>query len=173
MSEALEHPMRRPTIEKVVVNMSIGRGGRDLENAEAILESITGQRPVRTIAKQTRPEFNLREGQPVGAKVTLRGETATSFLETALSFVDLSRSQFDETGNISFGIEEHTQFPGQEYSPDIGLYGMDVTVNIVRPGTRIRKRNRARRDIPDSHRVSPEDAMAYLADEFEVTFSDE
>ena len=162
------HEMREPQIEKVVVHMGVGTGGVDLQNAEAILEEITGQEPVRTTAKRTEPEFGIREGDPIGAKVTLRDELAVDFLERGLAIADLSRSQFDETGNVSFGIEEHTDFPSQEYDPNIGIYGLDVTVNLVRPGYRVSKRDAVTRHIPQNHRLTPNDAIAYLEEEFDV-----
>ena len=173
MSSAPEQPMREPTVEKVVVNMSVGQGGRALEHAEDILASITGQQPVRTEATQTVPAFDIRQGSPIGAKVTLRGDSAEAFLEEALSLVELSADQFDETGNVSFGIDEHTDFPDQEYDPNVGLYGLDVTVNLVRPGYRVSKRDRATRPIPDGHRLDPDDAIAYLQSTYEVTITDE
>lgn len=173
MSEAMTTDMRQPRVEKVVVNMSIGRGGADLEHAEEILESITGQQPVRTEAKQTVPAFDIREGRPIGAKVTLRGERAESFLETALDLVTLAPGQFDETGNVSFGIQEHTDFPSQEYDPMIGLYGLDVTVNLTRPGYRIAKRDRGTRSIPEEHRLEPSQAISYLESRYGVEVNDE
>jgi large subunit ribosomal protein L5 len=160
--------MRRPRVEKVVVHMGVGRGGRELANAEEILAEIAGQEPVRTTAKRTIQEFNVREGDPIGAKVTLRGDLAEEFLETALPAADISASQFDETGNFSFGVEEHTEFPSQEYDPEIGIYGLDVTVNLVRPGYRVHKRDKASTQIPGNHRLTPEDAVAFLESEFDV-----
>jgi large subunit ribosomal protein L5 len=165
---AVEHEMREPQVEKVVVHMGVGRGGRDLQNAEEILHDVTDQQPVRTQAKRTEPEFGIRQGEPIGAKVTLRGEDAHAFLEKALGIVSLSRSQFDETGNVSFGIAEHTDFEGQEYDPSIGIYGLDVTVNLVRPGYRVAKRDQRTRQIPSNHRLTPEDAVEYLEREFGV-----
>jgi large subunit ribosomal protein L5 len=162
------HEMREPTVEKVVVHMGVGEGGRTLADAEEILEGVTGQESVRTTAKRTKPDFDIREGDPIGAKVTLRGEDARDFLETALPLVELSRSQFDDTGNFSFGIEEHTDFPSQEYDPNVGIYGMDVTVNLVRPGYRVAKRDKVTRAIPSGHRLDPEDAVAYLETEMGV-----
>lgn len=173
MSEAATVDMREPRVEKVVVNMSIGRGGADLEHAEDILESITGQRPVRTEARQTIPAFDIREGRAIGAKVTLRGERAESFLETALDLVALSPSQFDETGNVSFGIQEHTDFPSQEYDPTVGLYGLDVTVNLTRPGYRVAKRDRGNRSIPENHRLDPSETISYLESRYGVEVTDE
>lgn len=168
MSEVEFHEMRQPQIEKVVVHMGVGRGGEALQNAEAILEDITNQTSVRTTATQTIPEFGTRAGEPIGAKVTLRGDAAIEFLETALQLVDISRSQFDDTGNLSFGIEEHTDFPGQEYDPDVGIYGLDVTVNLARPGYRVAKRDRAAKSIPTGHRLTPEAAIAFIEEAFNV-----
>jgi len=162
------HEMREPRIEKVVVHMGVGQGGRELANGEEILEEVAGQEPVRTTAKETIGEFGIRQGDVVGAKVTLRAEAAHEFLETALPIADLSASQFDDTGNFSFGVEEHTDFPSQEYNPNIGIYGLDVTVNMVRPGYRVAKRDKASRSIPSKHRLNPDDAVAYVEANFDV-----
>jgi len=166
------HEMRQPRIEKVVVHMGVGEGGRALANAEEILQELTDQQPVRTQAQTTEPEWGIREGEPIGAKVTLRGDIAEEFLERALPIADLSVSQFDETGNFSFGINEHTDFPSQEYDPNVGIYGLDVTVNLVRPGYRVSKRDKATRSIPSRHRLTPDDAIAYLEDTMAVTIAD-
>ncbi|AZH26263.1 50S ribosomal protein L5 [Haloplanus aerogenes] len=162
------HEMREPRIEKVVVHMGVGEGGRELADAEEILEDVTGQQSVRTQARRTVQEFNIREGDPIGAKVTLRGDDAADFLDTALTLVDLSAAQFDETGNFSFGIEEHTEFPSQEYDPNVGIYGLDVTVNMVRPGYRVAKRDKVSRSIPSGHRLDAADAIAFLEANFDV-----
>jgi large subunit ribosomal protein L5 len=168
-SEAAEfHEMRQPDVEKVVVHMAVGRGGEPLAQAEEILAEITGQTPVRTVAEATVQDFDVRAGDPIGAKVTLRGEDAEAFLDTALSFTEVSRSQFDETGNFSFGVEEHTDFPSQEYDPEIGIYGLDVTVNLVRPGYRVTKRDKVSRSIPSRHRLTAEDAIAFLEANYEL-----
>ncbi|MFC7046573.1 50S ribosomal protein L5 [Halobacteriaceae archaeon GCM10025711] len=168
MSEAEFHEMREPRIEKVVVHMGVGQGGVELQNAEEIIQAVTGQEPVQTLAKETNPEFGIRQGTPIGAKVTLRGEQAEEFLERALPLATLSRTQFDETGNVSFGIDEHTEFPSQEYDPNVGIYGLDVTVNLVRPGYRITKRDKRSRQVPSKHRLTTEDAIAFLEANFDV-----
>ncbi|WP_135535865.1 MULTISPECIES: 50S ribosomal protein L5 [Halostella] len=171
MSEADDaefHEMRRPQTEKVVVHMGVGEGGRELAKAEEILEEVTGQQSVRTQAKATNADFNIRKGDPIGAKVTLRGEDADEFLEKSLPLADVSASQFDDTGNFSFGVEEHTEFPSQEYDPSVGIYGLDVTVNLVRPGYRVSKRDKATRSIPSSHRLDEGDAVAFVESEFNV-----
>jgi large subunit ribosomal protein L5 len=162
------HEMREPTVEKVVAHMGVGQGGEPLATAEDILGEITDQRPVRTTAKRTIQDFNVREGDPIGAKVTLRGEAAEEFLEIALEIADVSPKQFDETGNFSFGIEEHTEFPSQEYDPTIGIFGLDVTVNLVRPGYRVHKRDKMSQAIPSRHRLTAEDAIAFLEANYDV-----
>ncbi|WP_254768873.1 50S ribosomal protein L5 [Salinilacihabitans rarus] len=167
------HEMREPRVEKVVVHMGVGQGGRDLGHAEDIIEEVTGQESVRTQAKSTEPDFGIRQGDPIGTKVTLRGDDAYEFLETALPLADVSRKQFDQTGNFSFGVEEHTEFPSQEYDPTVGIYGLDVTVNLVRPGYRVSKRDKATRSIPSRHRLTPEDAVAFLEANFDVEVTDD
>ena len=162
------HEMRTPSIEKVVVHMSVGEGGRELQNAQSILEEIAGQESVQTLAKRTVQEFNIREGDPIGAKTTLRGDDAHEFLETALPLTALSTSQFDDTGNFSFGVAEHTEFPSQEYDPQIGIYGLDVTVTLVRPGYRVSQRDKASRSIPSGHQMTTDDAASYVESTFDV-----
>jgi large subunit ribosomal protein L5 len=173
-SESAEfHEMREPTIEKVVVHMGVGEGGRELADAEDIIESVTGQESVRTQAKSTMPDFGIRQGDPIGTKVTIRGDDAEAFLETALPLAELSTSQFDDTGNFSFGVDEHTDFPSQEYDPNVGIYGLDVTVNLVRPGYRVSKRDKRSRSLPSKHRLNPEDAVRFLESTFDVEVNDE
>jgi len=166
----LSNVMRTPVVEKVIVHMGVGESGQHLVDAEEILRTITGQEVVRCFAKRTLPAFSIKKSEPIGCKVTLRGQKAQQFLETALSIVDktLVRSQFDSLGNVSFGIEEHTDFPGMRYDPNIGVFGMDITVVIKRPGERICKRRIATRKIPTNHRVTVEDAVAFLNESYGV-----
>jgi large subunit ribosomal protein L5 len=166
----MSNNMRTPVVEKVIVHMGVGESGQHLVNAEEILRTITGQGVVRSFAKKTLPAFGIKKNEPIGCKVTLRGQKAQEFLETALSIVDktLARSQFDSLGNVSFGIEEHTDFPGMRYDPNIGVFGMDVTVVIKRPGERVCKRRIATRKIPTDHRVTVEDAISFLNESYGV-----
>lgn len=162
--------MRTPVVEKVIVHMGVGESGQHLVNAEEILKTIAGQGVVRCFAKRTLPAFAIKKNEPIGCKVTLRGQRAQQFLETALTIVDktLGRSQFDSLGNVSFGIEEHTDFPGMKYDPNIGVFGMDITVVIKRPGERICKRRIAARKVPTNHRVTVEDAVSFLNESYGV-----
>ncbi len=162
------NPMRTPLIEKVTVHIGTGESGERLTNAENLLETIVKQKPVRAIAKKTLPTFSIKKREPIGCKVTLRGKNAQEFLKTALKIIDnkLSASQFDENGNFSFGIEEHTDFPGMKYDPTIGIFGMDVNVALKRAGYRIRTRKIEQHKIPQDHRLTKEDAISFLKEKY-------
>ncbi len=157
-------------IDKVVVHMGVGESGERLVKAEDLVKKITGQKPVRTIAKRTQPAFGIRKGAPIGCKVTLRRENAEKFIETALDIIErrLAASQFDRTGNVSFGIEEHTDFPGMAYDPAIGIFGMDVNVVFERKGVRIARRSAERRKLPVKQKVNQEEAIAFMRECYQV-----
>jgi len=160
--------MRIPSIDKVTVHIGTGESGERLTNAEKLLATIVKQKPVRAIAKKTLPSFSIKKKEPIGCKVTLRGKNASDFLKVALKIIDnkLSLSQFDQNGNFSFGIEEHTDFPGMKYDPTIGIYGMDVNVALKRAGYRIRTRKIQKHTIPQDHRLKKEDAIAYIKEKY-------
>ena len=162
--------MRDVYIDKVVVHMGVGESGEKLVKAENIMKTITKQTPIRSIAKKTQPAFSIRKGAPIGCKVTLRGKPARDFFETALKIVEktLFESQLDKSGNFSFGIEEHTDFPGMSYDPQIGIYGMDVNVVLERRGIRITRRRTEQKKLPAKQRVSKQDAIAFLKDKYQV-----
>lgn len=161
--------MRELEIEKVTLNIGVGEGGKALSNAEKVLEEISGQKPVRTRAKQTHRDFGIRKDAPIGCKVTLRGERALSTLKRLFEAKDkISKSSFDNTGNFSFGIKEHINIPEMEYDPDIGIYGMDVCVSLSRPGYRIKHRRRLNRSIPKSHQIKKEEAIGFVQQNFDI-----
>ncbi len=134
------------------------------------MKQITGQKPVRTIAKRTQPAFGIRKGAPIGCKVTLRRENAEKFITTALDIIErrLASSQFDRTGNVSFGIEEHTDFPGMSYDPTIGIYGMDINVVLEYKGVRVARRSVERRKLPADQKVNKEEAIAFMRERYQV-----
>lgn len=162
--------MLEPRIDKVTVHIGTGESGQRLVNAETILGEITNRSPVRSIAKKTLPGFGIKKKEPIGCRVTLRGKDAEEFLKVALEVVGsgLRRGQFDDTGNFSFGVEEHTDFPGMKYEPDIGIFGMDVSVALKRPGYRVARRRVARAKMASKHRVTREDAVEYVKNKYGV-----
>ncbi len=165
-----ENPMREIRIEKVTVNIGVGEGGERLRKAEKVIEMLTGQKPVRTIAKVTNRDFGIRKGLPIGCKVTLRKKKAIEFLRKALWVRDFKLPiwSFDSEGNFSFGIAEHTDFEGVKYDPEIGIFGMDVCVTLERKGYRIKRRKRQKTKIPLRHRITKEEAIEFLKREFNL-----
>jgi len=168
-----ENVMRKIFISKVVVNMSLGTGGEPLAKAKSVLEELTGQKPSDVLAKRTNRDFGLRKGEPMGCKVTLRGQPATDFAKRALDVVDfrIPERAVDHAGNVSFGIEEHIQIPGVKYDPNLGIFGMDVCICTERPGFRINRRRRGRHKIPRRHRITPEEAKIMLSTELGIEFT--
>ena len=166
----LGNPMTMPKLDKVTVHIGVGEGGQKLVNAETIVKILTGQATVRTLAKKTQPMFGIRKGQATGCKTTLRSQRAESFLKRALEIrQNLVREfQFDETGNVAFGIVDHTDFPGMTYDPQIGIFGMDVIVSLKKPGYRVARRHAAQRRVPLRQRVTHEDAIAFMRDNYGV-----
>jgi large subunit ribosomal protein L5 len=164
------NPMRELYVDKVVVHMGVGEGGDKLSKAVDLMRQITGNSPVRSNAKKTNPTFGIRKGSPISCQVTLRGKKAGDFLETALKIIEqrVSSGQIDRQGNFSFGIEEHTDFPGMSYDPQIGIYGMDINVVLARRGIRITRRHIEQRRLPVKQKVTPEDSLAFLKSRFNV-----
>ncbi len=164
------NPMLKPRIEKVVVNMSVGKSGEPLERAAKVLEQLTGQKTCKRKAKKTVRDFGIRKGESIACLVTLRGDKAKDFLKRALQAVEnkLSKTRFDQYGNVSFGIKEHIDIPGTKYMPELGIHGMDVSVAISRPGQRVKRRHRAKSSVGIKHRLSPEEAIAFVQDEFGI-----
>jgi large subunit ribosomal protein L5 len=159
-----------PRVDKVVVHVGVGESGQRLVNAETIMKTITKQRPVRSIAKKTLPTFGIKKNEPIGAKLTLRGKAAEDFLILALKAAGntLKKSQFDMQGNFSFGIEEHTDFPGMRYDPDIGIFGMDVSVALKRAGYRIAMRRVGQKKLPSRQRLNKGDTMEFVSKKFGI-----
>ena len=158
--------MRTPTIEKVVVNIGVGEAGERLIKAEEVIQDVTGAQAVRTRAKRGARDWGVRRGQPIGVKVTLRGEDAEEFLKKALwarnnQIADYS---FDDNGNLSFGITDHTDFKHMKYDPDTGIFGLDIAVVIERPGSRIKRRRIRPAKVPKDHKVTREEAMQVMTE---------
>jgi large subunit ribosomal protein L5 len=162
--------MRALRIGKVTVNIGVGQAGDRLEKAERVLEELTGQKPVRTISRSTIRDWGLRDGMPIGCKVTLRRKAAEEFVRRALWPREnrVAEWSFDREGNLQFGVPDHTGFEGQKYNPDIGVFGMDVAITVERPGFRVKRRRLLRRHLPHRHRVTREEAMAFLKEKFNL-----
>jgi len=196
--------MKKIFVDKVVINIGVGKSGDPVEKAKKALLELTGQQPAVRGAKKTVRDFGIHKGEPIGAIVTMRGEIAVDFLkrviaakksvrdfgihkgepigvivtmrrDMAVDFLKrviaarkntLKASSFDNYGNISVGIHEHIDIPGTKYNPDIGIFGMDVNVVLIRPGFRIARKSRKSARIGKRHRISKEEAMEFFRREF-------
>jgi len=156
--------MLQPRIEKVVVNLNIGKSGEPLERAVHVLDEISGQTPYKAKAKKSIRDWGVRQGEPIACVVTLRKEKGIAFLKKVLPVVDnkISKRSFDETGNFAFGLKEHIDIPGVKYDPEIGIFGMDVCVSVNRPGQRIKIRRKQTKHIGKKHLLTPEESMEYV-----------
>lgn len=131
--------MELPRINKITVNMGIGsaiQNIKELESASQDLAKITGQKPVITKARKSVAGFKLRQGNPIGCMVTLRGKRMYEFLDRLLSiaiprirdFRGLSKKSFDGSGNYTIGIKEQLIFPEVEYDSILSIKGMNITI---------------------------------------------
>jgi len=136
----LNNVMAVPKLTKVVINMGVGEAANDKKYLESALENLTaiaGQKPVVTKARQSVASFKIREGWPLGCKVTLRGNKMYDFIERLIKiaiprerdFRGLNPKSFDQQGNYSFGIKEQIIFPEINYDNIDNIRGMDVCIN--------------------------------------------
>ncbi|SNY93999.1 LSU ribosomal protein L5P [Cohaesibacter sp. ES.047] len=133
------NPHRMPKLEKVVLNMGVGEAVADskkIKSALEDLEAIAGQKPVVTKARKSIATFKVREGMPIGVKVTLRGDRMYEFLDRLITialprvrdFRGLNGKSFDGNGNYAMGLKEHIVFPEIDYDKVDQVWGMDIIV---------------------------------------------
>jgi large subunit ribosomal protein L5 len=133
-----ENVMAIPKLQKIVINVGAGNAINDAKSLDVISENIatiTGQQPVKTKAKKSISNFKLREGMPIGCKVTLRGKIMYEFLDRLINlalprtrdFQGVPNKSFDGRGNYTMGIKEHTIFPEIDVDKANLVHGMDVT----------------------------------------------
>lgn len=167
--------MQNPRIAKVTVNIGAGESGEKLIKAESLLERLTEKKPVRTMSGHKIPSWGIKKREPIGCKVTLRGKGAEDFLRRGFSAVDnqLKASSFDKCGNFSFGIHEYIDIPGIKYDPAMGIFGMDITVTLERPGYRVKRRRLKKEKIPARTLITREESLEFIKEKFNVEFVEE
>ena len=170
MSQQQISNMKKINVDKVVINIGVGKSGEPIEKAKKALLELTGQQPAVRGAKKTVRDFGIHKGEPIGAVVTLRRDLAREFLKRVAAAKKnmFKASSFDNYGNISLGIHEHIDIPGTKYNPDIGIFGMDVNVVLSRPGYRIARKSRKSAKIGKTHRINKDDAIEFFKQEYGV-----
>jgi len=138
----LKNSMEVPRITKITLNMGVGEAVADkkvMESARADMEKISGQRPVTTLARKSVAGFKIRDGMPIGCKVTLRRERMYEFLDRLVNiaiprirdFRGLNPKSFDQAGNYSMGVTEQIIFPEINYDEIDTIRGMDITITTT------------------------------------------
>ena len=139
---ACKNIMQVPKITKIVLNMGVGKASQDkkiISFAEQNMKAIAGQKPVVTLVRKSNAAFKIRDGWPIGCKVTLRGAKMYEFLDRLLSialprvrdFRGLSAKSFDSRGNYNLGIKEQIIFPEVDYDKVDEIRGFDITINTT------------------------------------------
>ncbi|MBI5859837.1 MAG: 50S ribosomal protein L5 [Nitrosarchaeum sp.] len=171
MSQLTQSPMKKISLEKVVLNMGLGKSGDVIQVAKKALDHISGKKSCARDAKETQREWGVRQGEPIGVAVTVRGNDARELLKRLLESKgnQINGKSFDNFGNFSFGIKEHIDIPGVKYDPQVGILGLGISVTLTRPGYGIRKRSKHKASVGKSHAIKNQEAKDYLVKEFGVT----
>ncbi len=162
--------MRAIKIEKITLNIGAGKDQNKLDKGIKLLKTITGINPIKTKTNKRIPAWNLRPGLPIGCKLTLRGEKAKEILKMLLEAKgsELKEEQFDNSGNLAFGIHEYIDIPGIKYDPEIGIMGLQVCITLERPGFRIKKRKIMKRKVCKNHKITKEEAIGFMKEKFNI-----
>ena len=173
MSQVTESIMKKISLEKVVLNMGVGRSGDAIEIAKKALDQISGKKSCARNAKETQRDWGVRKGEPIGAAVTIRGKDSIELLKRLFEAKGnrVNGKAFDNFGNYSFGIREHIDIPGVKYDPQIGILGLGISVTLTRPGYNIRRRSKHKASVGKKHIIKNQEAKDYLAREFGVTIA--
>lgn len=166
----VENAMRKIDVEKITLNIGAGISAEKLEKGLKLLKYVAGVNPVKTFTNKRIPNWGLRPGLPIGCKVTLRKGYAKELLPKLLSAKDyrLDERQFDNYGNIAFGIHEYIDISGVKYSPEIGIMGLEVCITLERCGFRVKRRKIHRSTIPKRHGISKSDAIEFMKDMYNI-----
>jgi len=172
--QAKSAPMRAIYIEKLIVNICVGESGDKLTKAGRVLQELTDQEPVFSVARLTVRTFGIRRNEKIACHVTVRGEKAEEILNKGLQVheYELKDRNFSSTGNFGFGIQEHIDL-GLKYDPTVGIYGMDFYVVLGRPGFRVSRKKKDASRVGVSHRITKEVTKKWFTTKFGGTIRNE
>lgn len=162
--------MKNIKIEKITLNIGSGTNAAKLEKGMKLINQLAGKPPVKTFTNKRIPTWGLRPGLPIGCKLTLRKNAAREMLSRLLQAKEnkLSSKQFDNLGNIAFGIHEYIDIPGSKYDPGIGIMGLEVCITLERAGFRVKRRMVKSSRISKKHSISRQEAIDYMKKQFNV-----
>jgi large subunit ribosomal protein L5 len=171
-----DNPMRKIKIAKLTLNVGAGKDQNLLDKGMKLIKHITGMDAVKTITTKRLQAWGLRPGLPIGCKLTIRDQAKiNNLIERLLEAKDnqLSQRQFDNNGNVAFGIQEYVDIGATDYNPEIGMMGLEVCITLQRPGTRIRDRRIKSKKIPQRHRIAKEDSINFMKENFKIQIKEE
>ena len=170
MSQQTENSMKKIFLSKVVLNMGVGKSGEPIEIGKKTLSQITGKKPNTRNAKKSQRDWGVRKGEPIGVAITVRNDDAIELLKRLLLAKDnkINGQAIDNEGNMSFGIKEHIDIPGIKYDPKIGILGLEVSASLSRSGFNIRLRSQHKSKVGKKHRISRDDTIKFLTENFGV-----
>jgi large subunit ribosomal protein L5 len=164
------NPSRSIRIEKVTLNIGAGKEQAVLEKGIKLISMITGIQPVKTRTNKRIAAWGIRPGLPVGCKLTLRKQKAIEVIKRLLEAKEntLQDSNFDDRGNISFGVPEYIDVPNVKYDPKIGIMGFQASITLTRPGFRVKKRKIRKAKIGKKHLITKQEAIAFMKTKFNL-----
>ncbi len=170
-----ENKMRQIRIEKLTLNVGAGKDAVKLKKGIKLLKNITGLDPLTTYTQKRIPAWGLRPGLPIGCKITLRKDKALQLLPKLLDAksLQLKKDNFDNCGNISFGIHEYIDITGLGYDPEIGVLGLQVCLTLARPGYRVKSRRLRKSTIGPQHIIKQDEAISFMGSAFRVKVGEE
>ena len=161
--QSATQPLREIGIAKITLNIGVGKSEEQLKRGLKLLERISSQKPVATLAKKRIPAWGLRPGLAIGCKVTVRKDTQVLLRRLlAAKEMKLPEKKFDPRGNFSFGIPEYIDITGLEYDPELKIMGLEVAVTLERPGYRIKHRKLKNTAVGKTHIITKEEAIAFV-----------
>jgi large subunit ribosomal protein L5 len=158
-----ESPLKEIRISKITLNIGAGKDEDHLKRGLKLLQKISGMTPVKTKTNKRIPGWGLRPGLVIGCKVTVRKDTE-KLLKRLLAAKEntLSNRNFDNLGNLSFGVPEYIDIGGMEYDPELKIMGLEVAVTLERPGYRVKKRQDKPEAIGKNHQITKEEAIEFV-----------
>ncbi len=171
-----KNPMKEVRISKLTLNIGAGKDYKVLERGMMLLKSLTGIEPVKTITQKRLQAWGLRPGLPVGCMITIRDqEKIKALLPNLLDAKNnvLARKMFDNLGNISFGIPECIDITGYNYTPEIGILGLQASITLTRRGQRVMRRRLHRAKIGRHHEIGRDEAVKFMKDNYGIQLKEE
>ena len=155
--------MRKVKIAKLTLNVGAGKDENLLKKGLVLLGKLSSVKPIKTITGKRIPGWGLRPGLAIGCKVTIRKDCETLLKRLlAAKSNTLQQNNFDNNGNLSFGVAEYIDIEGLEYDPDLKILGLEVAVTLERPGYRVKKRMIKSKKVGEHHQVTTDEAIAFI-----------